>query len=949
MAAKLIFFGAIIFSLWMCGLSQDVIYHLDEQRSNSTYIGNIKDDSNLLSAIGDSDSSSLSFSFLTTGNKYAHYFRVNENTGDLYTNDVIDRETVCEYSETCMLLLQIAAKSELGSFFRILKIHIFINDINDHSPVFSETDFTLAISESVLVGTSYAIDGARDRDTSTQYSLKEYRLESKDPDKTGNLPFSIQFQKHLDGSSIVRLFVTEPLNREVIDSYFLEVVAEDGDNPPRQGRLPLYIVVSDVNDNQPTFDAASYNCNVSEKTEQGTVILKLNATDLDADENGQIKYSLSPHQKPEIFDLFDIIEDTGEIILKEKITYAPNLQYRIIVEAYDNPLDGQSLSTQTLVIVKVENTGNNAPQIVINLLTDEVSELATIGTVVAYVVVNDHDEGRQGIASCIMQSDGFDIQMIDMNKYKIFVSQPQKLDYERAQVQKVTVHCQDNGNPPLPASDSFNISIKDKNDHAPVFSMSSYSKNVREDTSVGALILTVTASDLDSGKNKEFHFEIAENYEFKDYFYFENSTIDPNTGNLRLNKSLDRDKRASYVIPVFAVNPGEIGGKSQTGTATIRLHITDVNDEKPTFTDVFTFFVLENLPADAVVGRVTAIDKDLGMNAQIEYSLQPDYLGKVPFVVFADGNIKTNQELDREKLDTYEFIVIATDKGVPPLSSSGTVIVKVSDANDHYPHITFPRPGNNTIFVQQSVAPWHVVSQIQAEDGDEIGTSNSRLRFNVIGRNDSELFQINPVTGEIQITESLPKSAIGKLYKLELLVADHGKPRANSEQAVFFIKITSNNGTVPAPEVTDVLSNQNILIAIIVGVVTVVLSVGIVATICIIRRIDRERKEEQKRKNNNQIKVDPDLDGKRVFDGSITVFSLPSEDSLLGERKKKEVSFSLEDDVFSDDDLIQKNGLESSHRHFKVSSNVCVILCTPSRHCTKCETITDDTIINMQH
>ncbi|KAL4229872.1 hypothetical protein ACF0H5_010263 [Mactra antiquata] len=919
MAAKLIFISAVTVCLWNLGFTQDVIYHIDEELANSSYIGNICDDSNLLSAISGSDSSTLKYSFLTTGNQYAHYFRVDENSGDLYTNGIIDREQVCEYIETCMLIIQIAVKSELGSFFRVLKVHVFINDINDHSPVFSKPNLTLTISEAVLAGTSYAIDGARDRDTSSQYSLKEYRLESKDPDQTENLPFSIQFQKHLDGSSIVRLFVIKPLDREIIDSYFLEVIAEDGDVPPRQGRLPIYIVVLDENDNQPTFNAASYNTTVSEETEKGSVILKLNATDLDADDNGKISYMMSPHQTGEIFRLFDIVEDTGEIILKERITFAPNLQYRIIVEAFDNPPDGQPLSTQTLVLVSVENTGNNAPEIVINLLTQtnnaEVSELATIGTVVAYVVVVDHDEGRQGIASCIIQSSGFDIQMIDMNKYKIFVSQ--SLDYERTKIQKVTVHCQDNGNPPLPASASFNITITDRNDHAPVFALPSFSKNVREDASIGSLLTTVTASDLDSGKNGQFHFEVSRNYEFKDYFYFENMTLGSTTGNLRLNKSLDRDKKASYVIPIYAIDVGEEGEKSLTGAATIKLHITDVNDEKPVFTEVFTFVVLENLPADAVVGRLTAIDKDLGMNAQVVYSLHPSYKGKVPFVVFEDGTVKTNQELDRETIDRYEFKVVATDEGEPPLSSSGTVIVKVSDANDKYPNITFPRPSNNTISIEHSVSPWHVVCKIIARDDDEQGTTNSRLRYDVIGRNDSDLFQVNPATGVIQITETMPRSYIGKVFKLDILVADFGKPRANSVQSDLFIKIKSSNGTAMAAESNDVLSNQNILIAIIVGVVTVVLSVGIVATIFIIRRIDRERKEEQRRKNNNQIKVDPDLDGKRVFDGSITVFSLPSEDSLLGERKKKEVSFSLEDDVFSDDDLIQKNGLESSHRHFK--------------------------------
>lgn len=919
MEGNYIFLSVMICVVWITCSAQDVTYHIDEEQENSTNIGNIGDDSNLFSAIGGSDSSSLSFSFLTTGNQYAHYFRVDEATGDLLTNAVIDREVVCEFTETCMLVLQIAVKSQLGSFFRILKIHVFINDINDNSPEFAKTTLTLTVSEDVLVGTSYAIDGARDRDTSPEFSLHEYELTSMNPDQP-NVPFSIQFSKHLDGSSIIRLYVTEPLNREATDAYHMEIIALDGDVTPREGRLPVFVVVSDANDNHPTFDSPSYNCTITKETAKGVVIIKLNATDMDSEENGMIKYRLSPRQPAEIFIHFEISEDTGEIKLKEKVVFSPGKSYSIIVEAYDNPLNGQSLSTQTLVTVTVENTGNNAPKIVINVLTQadnaEVAESANIGTVVAYVQVVDHDEGKQGMASCIIQSIDFDIQRIDMNKYKLFVAQP--LDYEKAQTQIVSVHCQDGGNPPLSTSSSFNISIIDNNDYTPAFTESQYTKNVREDLPVGESILQVSAIDLDSGKNAEVNFEIADTFSYKDYFYFDKSKH--NTANLRLNKSLDRDTISSYVFAIYASDVGEEGESSRTGSSMINLHITDVNDERPVFkSSPFTFVVYENLPADTVVGPVIAKDNDLGINAQIEYKIHPDYDGKVPFVVFADGYIKTNQELDRETKDRYEFKVIATDKGEHPLSATGNVLVIVSDANDMFPEVSFPRPSNNTAFVSQSSSAWQIVARVRAWDADEMGTGNSRLRFVIKDRNDSGLFQINPNTGEIQVTKSIENSDIKKLFKLEIFVSDFGKPRAKTVESVLYIRIQSaNKTTTEAP--TDVLSNQNFLIAIIVGAVTVILSIGILATICIIRKIDIERKEEQKRKNNNQIKVDPDLEGGQVFDGSITVFSLPSEDSLLNDKsKKKEVSFSLEDDVFSDDDLIQKNGLDSSHRHFKVS------------------------------
>ena len=913
MEYKWILLSVIFSALWIATCGQDITYHIDEELRNSSFIGNVVDDSNLLSAIGGSDSTSLTFTVIT-GGEYSHLFRVDETKGDFYTNAVIDREEQCEFSETCMLTLQIVAKSTLGSFFHVLKIHVFINDLNDHSPEFPNRSISITISESVLVGTSYSIPGARDKDTSPGYSLKEYKLSSGVNNEP--LPFSIQFTKHLDGSSSVRLFVTETLDREIKDSYNFEIVATDADVPPRQGKLFMSIKVSDINDNQPQFESSSYNCTVTEETAQGAVIINLNATDADAAENGLVKYSFSTHQAAEIFEHFEIEENTGKILLKKQVVFTPGKKYSIIVEAYDNPLDRQSLSTQALVQVNVENSGNNAPVILINILsstnTAEIPENANIGTVVAYVVVQDHDIGRQGMASCIIQSIDFDIQRIDMNRYKIYVNQ--KLDFERTPTQNVTVHCQDNGVPPLPASASFLVKITDVNDHSPFFVADTFSANVREDTPVGESIIEVSATDADSGDNALVDFEVSS--EFSDYFYFDTSSSNrPNTATLTLGKKLDRETTATYVFAIFAKDRGS---SHRVGNATAKIYVTDVNDQSAVFTkSPFEFFVLENLYTDSDVGDVTATDADLGVNQQLIYSMHPDFVGKVPFAVVSDGKIKTTRELDREVTNRYDFKVIAVDRGENPLSSTGTVIVRVSDANDMRPVISFPKLGNNTVFVSQTSAAWQVVSKVIARDDDEEGTSNSRLRYSIEGRNDSQLFQISPTSGEIQLTHSLNPSEVGKIYRLEFFVSDYGKTtERKSAEAVMYVKIVSHNATDAAAS-TDVLSNKNFMIAIIVAVVTVVLSIGIVASICIIRKIDRERKDDSRRKSNHQV-IDPDINAKQVFDGSITVFSLPSEDSLL-EKKKKEVSFSLEDDVFSDDDLLQKNGINGNHGHFKVS------------------------------
>jgi hypothetical protein len=86
---------------------------------------------------------------------------------------------------------------------------------------FDRPNVTLSLSEAVLVGTKVTIDGARDRDTSDAFSLQSYEV------YPSNTPFSIEFEKKLDGTSIVRLKVEKALDRETQSFYVLEIVAKD--------------------------------------------------------------------------------------------------------------------------------------------------------------------------------------------------------------------------------------------------------------------------------------------------------------------------------------------------------------------------------------------------------------------------------------------------------------------------------------------------------------------------------------------------------------------------------------------------------------------------------------------------------------------------------------------------------------------------------------------------
>ncbi|KAK3596470.1 hypothetical protein CHS0354_000939 [Potamilus streckersoni] len=874
--------------LTICRLysAQNLVYHIPEEQPSNTFIGNVANDSNLLSVISETDSNTMRFSFLSRGDYYTKYFHVDDRTSAIFTKIRLDREQLCQFRTICMLPLEVAAQSLISSFFRILKVNIYLEDINDHSPTFSKVLLSLPIPEDVLVGTQYSIEGAKDLDNSQNFSLQKYELRPKD------VPFSVQFVKNLDGSSLVRLKVMAPLDREKKEFYYMDLIALDGDSPPLIGMLLINVSVIDVNDNSPEFSHPLYNVTVSEDVKNGSLILTVLATDLDKNDNGLVNYRLSPHQADEIFELFEIDAGNGQIRVIGKLIFTPGKIYTVIVEAYD--LSDKHLTSQALVYVLVEDGGNNPPEIHVNLLTNEgvavISEIAKPGAVVAHISVVDYDTGRDGEVVCMMQSDDFRMDPLHSNEeYKVIVTR--HLDHEKQNCTNVTVYCQDSGDPPLNSSSWFLVKILDENDNDPQFTQPLYETSMVENNKIGKSVLTVKAEDIDCGTNAEISYRLSS--DIMEYVYIQQ------TGTIRAKRKLDREQASSLSFIVYALDGGS---PQRTGSTTVKIQILDQNDEIPVFSRTsYEFSVSENNPSGTMVGSVSATDGDDGINAAISFMIHPIYDQKVPFIVFSDGTIKTKTKLDREIVSCYDFSIVVKDEGSPSLNSSVHIKILVKDENDNPPKIHFPSWKNNTVQFPLSTPPWSVIACIRATDDDEFGNENSRLKYMII--NDTQLFRIHSDSGIIQVTDLILEQQYDfRIFELYIMVSDHGVPEALYTTAMLDILLYTENETSVA-RIPDEAIQSYVIIVITVGTATVVLTVGIVAIFCVIRKHGIKKQQQYD-------DVDPEqMDD--MFDGSITVFSLPSEDSLLDEEKRKKFIYSSEEDEFSDGELVQQNATEN--------------------------------------
>ncbi|XP_059272337.1 protocadherin alpha-6-like [Mustela nigripes] len=374
---RLLFF--IILTVWETGSSQ-VHYSVLEEAKHGTFVGRIAQD------LGLELTELIPRLFRVASKGHGDLLEVNLQNGILFVNSRIDREELCGRSAECSIHLEVIVDRPL----QVFHVEVEVKDINDNAPVFPQTQKNLFIAESRMLDSRFPLEDASDADIE-ENALLTYRL-------SPNEFFSLDVPTNDAQVKPLGLVLRKPLDREQSPELHLLLTATDRGKPELTGSVQLLIKVLDANDNAPAFDKTLYAVKLPENIPNGTLVIKLNASDLDEGSNADIIYSFSSDVSPDIKSKFYIDAINGEIVAIGHIDFEESKTYKLRIEAIDK--GSLPLAGHCTVHVQVLDANDNAPELTVTSLSLPISENAQPGTVITLINVSDRDSGANGEVTC---------------------------------------------------------------------------------------------------------------------------------------------------------------------------------------------------------------------------------------------------------------------------------------------------------------------------------------------------------------------------------------------------------------------------------------------------------------------------------------------------------------------------------------------------------------------
>ncbi|XP_072256548.1 protocadherin Fat 2 [Pyxicephalus adspersus] len=671
-------------------------------------------------------------------------FRLDPNSGVLFTTETMDYETMPIHTLTIMVRDQ-----EVQIKRNFVRITIQVQDVNDHSPHFIHPVYEGSVSESAAAGSEVLRVQATDKDQGLNAKIQYYI-------QSGNTEGYFNINEY---SGVITVAKTlEQLTKTWI---VLTIIAVDQGTPQHQDITTVNLQIKPSEMSPPKFFSREYVVEISESVSIGSFVTMVSATSWSS-----INYDIKEGNEQGSF----YLNCYSGIISTEK-----RLDFETI-SSYQLKIRGNSsfgLYSETTVFIYIIDENDNSPIFSQSIYLGQISEDAPIGSMVSSVdltplIIQATDNDTE--ANAILN-----YQILDPEVLRYFTINPSmgtlftvaELDFEMTTLFSFDVHVHDSGMPCRFASQPAKVTIQviNINDSPPKFLKETYILNIYLPAYNNMHIFTMAAKDMDS----DVIYSISQGNPDNTF------SIDSKSGVLVLN---DSSLLKSY---------HELSVKAWDGlyhdTALIKINVTQVRKTNLKFDQSFyTVKVTENDPRSMVLNIVDVVGVQLN---------EPVYFSLLTYTELfqigpSSGVLQTKGlAFDREIQSKYDVIVEAKDGRNPPRVSQTKVEVYIEDVNDNTPEfIKTPY----YVAVEDGIEPGDVIFQVSAMDKD--AGKNSALTFQL--EDDYKYFRIDPSLGDIILTQPFDYEALNQ-YVLKVIVRDHGEPSLQAQEEVVIIVRNKSN------------------------------------------------------------------------------------------------------------------------------------------------------------
>ncbi|XP_015586979.1 fat-like cadherin-related tumor suppressor homolog isoform X2 [Cephus cinctus] len=659
-------------------------------------------------------------------------FHIDSVTGVVSLNKALDRESIEEHVLTVMVRDQ--GTPAKRNYARVI---VAVHDHNDHAPEFTSEIIQGKVFETSPVGTVvvqvYAIDRDRGDNSRITYSIT-----------SGNVGNVFTIDPDL---GLIR--IARELDLSAASEYILLIKASDHGSPALMNTVPVHVMVTMADNAPPRFIQKELAAEIYENQQTGTYVKHVEARS-----TSSLQFEIKSGNTD---DTFFINPSTGVITTKNQLDYEKTKFYNLTVAATNMA----AAVAQCSVIVHVLDKNDNPPRFLQAVYNGEVSEGASIGSLVL----------TNSSTPLVIKAEDADSELNALLHYDIVEDLPRKyfhidsstgairtvmvLDHETIPEFVFHVKVSDLGKPKLSSETTAKvmITVTDVNDCPPKFLQNDYNATLLLPTYKNVAVLRVSANDPDSSEGTSLRYDIIDGNKGHTF------EIDSKTGTITV-ETPERLKK-NYLLHV-RVSDGKYSSVTQVNVNVEKSENSGLVFQK----SVYEGTILENSTKISTVVVLNVLGSSL--NEHIVFRiLNPTEMFEIGST---SGAIRTTGiRFDREICDNYELIVEAkshTPDRDKPRVAHVIVNITILDINDNCP-----------MFVN---LPYYAVVSVDAQKGDVItkvhavdmdSGDNGEVRYE-LKKGHGELFKVCRKTGEISLKQNL--EGHNREYQLTIAAYDGG-------------------------------------------------------------------------------------------------------------------------------------------------------------------------------